>query len=248
AARASAGTLAIFDSAGDGAAAPLFESAGCTRLLAWSSERDRLSCFGERPGRSALSFFEIGASGLVELPEPSEGEARQLGDPSGSRRVLSSSGRWFALGAAEGLSVWSLESGRTRLVARVASAELGSVASTLAFSPDERGLLVGAGNRLWLLALDGEPRLVELSASALLDDACGERSVDAPESWCGSDSGSTSVRWSSGSDVVLFRSTLGTLTFVDVSAAGDGRVGEPITPDADCDEACLSGTTARFQP
>jgi hypothetical protein len=130
----------------------------------------------------------------------------------------------------------------------VPSAALGAPVSSLAFSPAEDRLLVGSGNRLGLLQLGADDTsLLEVSPSVLLDDGCSERSVDALQGWCGSDSGASALRWSSGADVIAFRSALGARNLADVSEDAAGWL-VPFTPDPDCDEACLSGSSARFQP
>lgn len=87
-----------------------------------------------------------------------------------------------------------------------------------------------------------------LSASALLDDACNEDQLAGFDAWCGSASAAPNVSWSSGSDLVAFRSTLGTLQVVEVSRARDGIVTQPQAPDSSCSEACSSASNARFQP
>ena len=133
-------------------------------------------------------------------------------------------------------------------MAALSDVALGAPATTLSFSPDESRLLIGAGNRLQMLELGGDAALLELGSSVLLDDVCSERAVDGSDQWCGSDSGLSVLRWAPSSDAVAFRSVLGTLAVIDVSAAGDGRIGRALAPDVDCDEACASSTNARFQP
>lgn len=240
-ARAGAGTLSLFDAAN--ASAPLFEAAGCTRLLARATGGERFACASERPG---LAFFELRPSGLATWT--ARGEPASI-DLLGARRVFSPGGRWFASPDAGGLSVWSLEPSGPRRAAAVPSAVLGAAASTLSFSPDEGHLIIGAGNRLQMLELESpEASLLELGTSALLDDACSERAIDGIEQWCGSDSSLSVLRWAPGSDAVALRSVLGTLVVIDTSGANDARIGRALAPDADCDEACVSSTSARFQP
>jgi hypothetical protein len=241
AALARAGRLALFDAAD--AATPLFEQPGCARLLAGATARDRFACLGDQ---GALAFYELRPEGLGALPAAGPLGVSDLLD---NRRVFSPAGRWFASRDGDGVSVWAIDAGGPRRAMVIPGAALGGTASTLGFSPDDDRLLIGAGNRLALLDLQASGgSLAELSASALLDEGCSERPTDGLEQWCGSDSGLSVVRWAPASDVVAFRSTLGTLTVIDVSQSREGRLGPAVTPDADCEEACVSSTSARFQP
>lgn len=240
-ARADAGSLRLFD--GASADAPPFGIPGCARLLARASASDRFAC---ATSDSRLAFFELRPGGVASWTVPGEPGS---GDLSGARRVFSRAGRWFASPDAGGLSVWSLESSGPRRAALVPSAAVEGPVSTLSFSPDERHLVIGGGNRLQMLELDGaDAGLLELGSTALIDDGCGERASDGLEQWCGSDSGLSALRWSPSSDALAFRSVLGTLAVIDTSASGAGRIGPALAPDAECDEACSSSTSARFQP
>jgi hypothetical protein len=87
-----------------------------------------------------------------------------------------------------------------------------------------------------------------LSASTLLEEGCSEDLLAGYGAWCGSASSAPNVSWSSGSDLIAFRSVLGTLQVIDVSRARDGVFGAPESPDRSCSEACASAGNARFQP
>jgi hypothetical protein len=82
----------------------------------------------------------------------------------------------------------------------------------------------------------------------VIDDACSERFADGATEWCGGEPSSAELAWSSASDLVAFRSSLGSLFVVDVSLASSGIVSDPIEPDSGCSEACRSSDSARFQP
>jgi hypothetical protein len=231
-------------------ALPLLAASGCTTLLAWASERERIACAVERDGRNQVALFDLlatPASSLVELPSPREAYVYPTDAHSGRRRVFSRSGRWLAFTTDDNLYAARLDDGSSRLRITLPTSLLGTRPGALAFSPDEDSLLIGAGNAVSLLNLDRESLLV-LSSSAAINDNCSERFVDGRGQWCGGESTSRDLSWSSGSDVVAFRSSLGTLQLVDVSRAADGSVAAPISPDSACSEACGSNESARFQP
>ena len=182
------------------------------------------------------------SSSLVEYLYPA-------GEYLGRRRAFSPSGRWFAFVSDASLYVARVDGEAPRLAVTLPSAVLGTRPGALAFSPDEALLLIGAGNSLALIDLEqggGSP--LSLSASALIDDSCSERFNDASSDWCGAPSRAPSLSWSSDSEHVAFRSSLGTLQLLDVGRARDGWAFAPVSPDATCSEACSSSASARFQP
>jgi WD40 repeat protein len=233
------------------AAVPFAAADGCTTLLAWAADRDRVACADERGAENQVSLFDVPAAGasivpLASIPEP---YLYPAGEHSGRRRLLSPSGRWFAFASDANLYVSRSDESSSRLAATLSATRLGTRPGALAFSPDEAFLLVGAGNSVALLDLGrGQSVPLILSSSAAIDDDCNERFVDGASGWCGREPRSSELAWSSGSDLVAFRSSLGSLFLVDVSLAAAGIVGDPITPDGGCSEACLSSQSARFQP
>ncbi len=233
-------------------APPSFAASGCTTLLAWASERDRLACAIERDGENQVALFDLLAApspSLIELPRLRDVYVYPAGAHSGRRRLLSSSGRWLAFTTDDDLYVARLDADGSRLRATLPASLLGTKPGALAFSPDEGFLLIGAGNVVSLLNLDqGPASLLVLSASAAINDSCSERFVEGRGQWCGGEAEARDLSWSSGSDVVAFRSSLGTLQLVDVSRAREGSVSAPISPDGACSEACGSNDSARFQP
>jgi hypothetical protein len=248
---AAGGALEIFHAsdASGADAAPFLRQAGCTTLLAWANHRERLACADEREAQANISFFDIvaaPAAALNQLSPMQEVYAYGPAGQSGRRRVFSASARWFAFATDDNLYLSHLDERAAQLSVTLPSSVLGTRASALAFSPDETCLLIGAGNSLSLIDLDkGLGSWRELSTSALSNDTCSERFVDGRGQWCGSEAAAPDPFWSSGSDLVAFRSSLGTLQIVDVTPAGQGRA---ISPDPDCSEACRSGESARFQP
>jgi hypothetical protein len=233
-------------------APPFLGADGCTTLLAWASGRDRIACADERGGQNQVALFDAapaanpGLTGLALMAEP---YLYPLGEHGGRRRLLSPSGRWFAFVSDDDLYVAQTDERVTRLAATVPTPLLGTRPGALAFSPDERFLLVGAGNALGLLDLERAPSLpVVLSNSALINDSCSERFVDGASEWCGREPAPSELAWSSDAGLVAFRSSLGTLLVIDASLAASGVIGAPIAPDNVCSEACPSSLSARFQP
>jgi hypothetical protein len=231
-------------------APPFLDASGCTTLLAWAS--DRVACAGVRDGRNQIAVFDVRAgssaslAALTPMPEP---YLYPAGAHEGRPRVLSASGGWLAFTSDADLYVSRLDARATRLWAALPTTTLGTTPGALAFAPDETALLIGAGNSLNLLDLErAQGSLVSLSLSAVINDGCSERFADGADTWCGSEHQLSELAWSSGSDLVAFRSALGSLSVMDVSLVRQGVVGPPLSPDGACSEACRSSQTARFQP
>jgi WD40 repeat protein len=233
-------------------ASPFLDASGCTTLLAWASARDRVACADVRDGRNQIAVFDVGpasSAGLAPLTPMPEPYLFPAGAHEGRPRALSASGSWFTFTSDAELYVSRLDARSARLWAELPTTALGTRPGALVFSPDERSLLIGAGNSLNLLDLErAQGSLVSLSSSAVINDACSERFADAADTWCGSSPRVSELAWSSGSDLVAFRSALGTLSVIDVSLVRLGILGTPLSPDGACSEACRSSQTARFQP
>jgi WD40 repeat protein len=244
-------SLELFRGLDPSDAAPFSSAPGCTAVLAWASGRERIACIADRAGDSAsqLTLFDVQPAppALVALEPVLATGLPDAAAFSGHRRVFSPSGRWLALASADQLWILRSDGERAKLWAALPSSAFASAPGALAFAPDERRLLIGAANALYLLDLEQGPEsLRELSASALGDDSCSERFVDGRQQWCGSQP-ELNVTWSRGSDVLAFRSTLGTLQLLDLSQLQPAELPRPLSPDS-CSEACLSSSTARFQP
>jgi hypothetical protein len=248
------GRLQIFRASDTSAplAPPFLEASGCTTLLAWANARDRVACADVRDGRNQIAVFDVRAgssASLAELTPMSEPYLFPSGAHEGRPRVLSASGGWLAFTSDAELYVSRLDAPAALLWAALPATALGTRPGALAFSPDETSLLIGAGNSLSLLDLQrAQGSLVSLSLSAVVNDGCSERFADGADTWCGNPPQLSELAWSIGSDLVAFRSALGTLSVMDVSLVRQGLLGTPLSPDTTCSEACRSSQTARFQP
>lgn len=250
---ARSGALQLYrPSDASGPAEPAFITApGCTTLVGWASARDRIACVDTRGGQNAVVWFDVltaPSPRLVELPLLAAAYEYPAGVHAGRRRAFSGRGRWFAFASDEETFVARLDGARPELALTLPSSALGIRPGLVSFSPDERLLVLGAGNTLGLAALDPAVALRVLSASASFDEFCSERAADAGSGWCGGESGLPDLAWSPGSDVLMFRSSLGTLQLLDVSRARTGSVPAALSPDVGCSEACSSAQSARFQP
>jgi hypothetical protein len=250
---ARSGELQLFraaDASGP-AAAPFLGAPGCTTLVGWANAMNRIACLDTRGGQNAVVVFDLlsePAPSLVEVGPLVASYVYPVGGHVGRRRAVSAGGSWFAFASDETTYVARLDGASPELALSLPVAALGVRPGVLLFSPDERSLLLGAGNTLGVLGLEPAAALRVLSPAAVFDETCSERVADAGSGWCGSESGLPDLAWSPGSDLVLFRSTLGTLQLVDMSRAQAGSVPAPVSPDAVCSEACRSAQTARFQP
>jgi hypothetical protein len=244
------GAVQIFrpERASSPAGSPSLAASGCSTLLAWAGEHERIACAGGTAAEDRVAWFEISAAGDAITALGSLGGASPSAEQAGQRRAFSARGRWFAFTTREGVSVARVEPGAPRLQLALPAAVVGGTPSVLSFSPDESFLAVGAANTLGLIDLEqGAASYVALSPSAVFNELCSERFVDGAAEWCGSASREPDVSWSRGSDLIAFRSSLGTLQLIDLSRASEGRIGAPLSPDA-CFEGCSSSSSARFQP
>lgn len=244
------GAVQIFrpERASSPAGSPSFAASGCSTLLAWAGEAERIACAGAMGAEDRVAWFEISAAGDAITALGSLGGALPSPQQAGQRRAFSARGRWFAFTSGDGVSVARLQPGAPRLQLALAASVVSGTPSLLSFSPDESLLAVGAANTLGLIDLEqGAASYVVLSPSAVFDELCSERFVEGAAEWCGSASREPDVSWSRGSDLIAFRSTLGTLQLIDLSRASEGRIGAPLSPDA-CFEGCSASSSARFQP
>jgi WD40 repeat protein len=241
------GALEIFRPGDDSAsaAAPFLRADGCTTLLAWTSARERVAC----ADGDQVALFDVPGGSVAPLDRIAEPYRYPSSEHAGRRRLMSPSGRWFAFSSDADLFVAESDQRASRLAATLPATELGTRPGALAFSPDEAFLLVGAGNSVALFDLErGQSAPLALSSSAIVNDDCGERFVDGASQWCGREPRTSELAWSSASDLVAFRSSLGTLALVDVSLVSSGRISDPFAPDEACSEGCRSAESARFQP
>jgi hypothetical protein len=244
------GDVQIFrpERASSPAGSPSFAASGCSTLLAWASEHERIACTGGTGAEDRVAWFDISTAGDAITALGSLDGALASAQQAGQRRAFSARGRWFAFTTREGVSVARVQPGAPRLQLTLPASVVGGAPSVLSFSPDESLLAVGAANTLGLIDPEqGEASYVALSPSAVFNELCSERFVDGTAEWCGSASREPDVSWSRGSDLIAFRSTLGTLQLIDLSRASEGRIGAPLSPDA-CSEGCSSSNSARFQP
>lgn len=249
---ARAGTLQFFPPArvGGGAGSPALEIEGCTSLLAWAGARERVACVHSSGSSAAIAWFDASAAGdaVASVDNLRDEFGYAGGAHVGQRRALSPSGRWFAFTTRDDILVARVEPAPSRLRLALPSALLGAPISLLSFSPDENFLAVGAANSLGLIDLgSGSFSFVLLSSSAVFSESCSERFVDGAADWCGAPSREPDISWSTASDVIAFRSSLGTLQLIDVSRAREGVAPVAISPDA-CLEGCSASSSARFQP
>jgi WD40 repeat protein len=244
------GTVQIFrpERASSPEGSPSLAASGCSTLLAWADEPERIACASATGAEARVAWFEISAAGDAITALGSLAGALPGAQQAGQRRAFSARGRWYAFTTGDGVSVARVQPGAPRLQLALPASVVSGTPSVLSFSPDESFLAVGAANTLGLIDLEqGAASYVMLSPSAVFNELCSERFVDGATQWCGSASREPDVSWSGGSDLIAFRSTLGTLQLIDLSRASEGHIGAPLSPDA-CFEGCSASNSARFQP
>jgi Putative Ig domain len=180
---------------------------GCSHFIAWSSAEDRLACVTNDVSFGGLGIFDFDGSSLTR----SFVEGRYAYSEEAAltrRRAFSPSGTRFAFTTDSSLFVAELESDRW-LVERAATAFY--AASTpfadLAFSPDERWLLMHRGNTLMLRDLSSigdDTAVIEMGLP--LSEACAEVEGDTSHRWCGdASSQSAAMAWSRDSTALAYR-------------------------------------------
>lgn len=188
---------------------PLAAQGGCGHLLGWSNAGDRLACVSDDPSFAGLRIFDFDAArrrlteSLVEGAYVYSEETSQL-----RRRAFSPMGRRFAFTTDDSLFV--AERGSERwLVERTPTAFFDSDSPfvDLAFSPNERWLLMHRGNTLMLRDLDAdgdETAVIEIALPA--SEPCAEVEGDTSHRWCGDGSSrSATMAWSPDSKALAYR-------------------------------------------
>jgi hypothetical protein len=150
-------------------------------------------------------------------------------------RLLSPSGRWFAFMTntqqalpGEAYLSWADLNSQPITITRTDSVYLGTnqtpIRNVLAFSPDERYLLLQSGNLLSLRLLDAEQNTGIDSQASVIDayllsppqaaQNCSEDFGAAPLDWCGAANRASSFAWSPDSKRFAYR-TSNQLTVID---------------------------------
>lgn len=238
------GELMLFrafdDSEFDGA--PYARSNGCSAILAWSKQLDRIACVDD--GQGNVKIHTLTSTNLVTATlDESEGYAGAAW--FGSRRALSPSGKWLALTTPDDLYVALLEPPTPRILWRSRLPD--SVApKRLSFSPDEQLLFVHNGRSLRAFTLEsasGEG--IDLGNARDDVEGCQEDNLPLPN-WCGNGATRGAAVWSSDSQLLAFVNEHDALVVRDLRIRPISLRSETIEIHAQCGGACASGF--RFQP
>jgi hypothetical protein len=253
--RAREGYLRVFhdyESASDNDPATGATAGGCSALLAWAAERERIACYSEEAQQLAIYDLLESETGSLQLAHAGNIEGPYLYSTSvadGRRRLFSRTGRSLAFSTLQGVYVANLDPTATEPFTPPFSAV--PLASTvpvpdspppeLLFSPDERSLLVQMGGTVRVLDLEPARDLL-LAADLATAAACTEDVSDAIGGWCGTPTISPRLVWSASSEFVLTQTEAGLLRLHDMTQGGD-----PLGLDPGCGAAC-SADSYGFQP
>jgi hypothetical protein len=178
-----------------------------------------------------------------------EGYGYGTNQASGAARAFSGSGRWFAFASVfEGRTVLytaDLEVRPPTLTTVSSFTEAGNlrVATRLAFSPDERLLLLHSGRNLRLQdPKTGIMRQV-LSVTLAGDQKCSDDFSANPNSYCGNAEPPDALRWAPDSRAFAFR-TSGALTVIDATEWTSTR--QKLLQAPECAAQCANQFS--FQP
>jgi hypothetical protein len=256
---------------------------GCPKLLSWAANRERIACVADVTNGSngathgEVRFFDLLPSTPTLTMSTLQGYCVKDAPPvvtqcgaleydyteenaSAEARAFSASGKWFAFvtDAPEKYLYWAdMESSSLTLKRKVLNspnfANSGS-RTALAFSPDDRYLLVQRGSALLVSDLTAGPNSGARSAALALSvelpsdvsqatSACSEDFLSAPDRWCGNADPAAPFRWAPDSRFVSYRSA-GNLTVVDLTQFPGVVFHEYSAPD--CTQKCAS--QFEFQP
>jgi hypothetical protein len=230
--RSEGGELKVFSATSDSFAGmpPDASHPGCSVLLSWARDAERVACIADDAGGDAGTGGDGGVAPLVRIFDLNETSYEfalsdlvgayvySPSDAAGRRRALSADGKWFAFSTDTTLYVADLTS-QPQLVREYPSTSPG-FSVELAFSPDSRFLLQQRGTDLWLhdLARLGVAQYPVPGGNALGDAApCQEDFVQGPASWCGRVDVPRQFVWSPNPRIAAFQTAVGTLEVLDVS-------------------------------
>jgi len=167
---------------------------------------------------------------------------------SGVARAFSTSGRWFVFARQISGATYLYWSDLNRQpVALTGSTHLAddelSAATYLAFSPDDRLLVLKRGGTLSLADLTQTGLFKTLSSGLAVGEVCSEDFPKAPDSYCGDTALAAPLVWSPDSKTLAYR-TSATLRVTDVSAFP--KSAEFLLPAPECGETCSAQFA--FQP
>lgn len=233
---------------------PITSANGCTALLAWASQTERLACVTQTSAGTDVQIFRLASDGKSLLGAAvTESSDYPVGIAKIQKRVFSNSGNWFAFTTPSELHVANTQAATPWLARRDGLLTLdtddpavGSI--ELAFSPDERFLVQHRSSQLSLHRLDVLQSsafvLQGLDASMRSPEACQPVFAKAPSSWCGSASPPRDFAWAPDSRFLAFLTSTGALFVRDFDALSEAQV----PPRFPVDGACGSDCAFVFQP
>jgi hypothetical protein len=188
-------------------ALPLVSDDGCGRLLAWSSQGDRLACVRDAGAGQGLQIYALDEATPSLVPVAVDGAyAYDREAAAFRRRVFSPSGRWFVFTTDQNLYFAELTGARLT-VERAGEGLLAPLNrfAELSFSPDERWLLRHQGTNVWLHDPSGLEPTRSLSASSDDTVPCLESESAARSGWCGALPPGNTFAWSPDSRFAAYR-------------------------------------------
>lgn len=233
-----------FDSSDQSSDVAWAESTGCTSLLAWGKNQERLACVDGNASKVRIHTLNASNQGLPSVLVDGSQDYVQT-SWSGNRRLMSNSGNWLALGTSEGIYLASLAQATPSVVWTAPPVDSERITG-LSFSPDEK-LLVGlSGGTLRLFDVspsggNGYP-LGNIGANS---EPCQEQWLTIP-SWCGSSNGPARSVWSSNSQSIAFVMGDGSLIVEDLRMWPRQGSFVGIQATASCNNSCVGGF--QFQP
>jgi hypothetical protein len=218
---------------------------GCTSLLAWSKQQERVACVDEGASTIRLETLnEIGST--LATATVANSDAYVHGTRLGYKRVMSPSGNWLALTTNDSVFMASLAQPNPAVIWANSAAGTAGV-TELDFSPDERFLALFKGKTFLLYDVASPAGRFFLPVVSLGTDVepCQEETLTVP-SWCGRAKTLAQAKWSPGSDLLAVVLDDGTLQVKDLRLAFASGVLDPVQVTSDCSVSCVGGF--RFQP
>jgi len=223
---------------------PWASAAGCTSILTWAREKERLLCVDQ--AATALRMFTLSSTGPTIASATLGNSASFLQSRwNGNSRALSPSGERLALASSAGISI-GLTNSLSPSLTRVADLQVGTSATEMAFTPDEQTLGIQVGTRVFILDMTGTVSATQQLGSVTTDAvSCQEDNLSWP-SWCGRLRETASYQWSADSQAMAIAQSDGGLVVWDLRFWRGASLTRSVLVSNGCNGNCIG--SFKFQP
>lgn len=231
------------DSSDIGGDTPWTTGGGCSTLLGWSPNAERLACIDDATGLVRIHAFSK-SNEPISSAELLESSDYASGSWNGSRRAFSPSGDLIALTTTDRVYLGDLS--RSPPEVTWWSALAGSAAPTeLSFSPNGQLLLLHRGTAILLYDTLSTGVGFNLGSTGISPDDCQESQL-AISSWCGSIRALSQPVWSRDSQLLEFVRDDQNMVILDLRSHPVLTSTDVVQVVANCGVGCIG--SGLFQP